>query len=173
MSQNAINAVLSVALFLFVLLFRFYRKGFFQFVKTKRERVSRLIVYSDLHATRFTLGLAEVLVTLEFFNPKPVSVEPLLLMGPAWLWASVVGVTAALQIYFLLRGEYNRKDAVVFAGWNALLWLYMNSLWIAYDQWFQGPQTALAVAASWVFIRSGCSSYGQRSSDYGGRRNVA
>lgn len=79
-------------------------------------------------------------------------------MGPEQVWAFIFGISAGVQLYLILVQNYFSKFAQIFAGWNALFWsLVVISI---YNSVTPPPaaisgELSLAIAAAWVFVRSG------------------
>jgi len=142
-----------------------------EFLKSKRDRLRKILLLSDLHATRITLATAELLTLNDVIrHPKLHTVGNMLATLPVSVWVGLLGFTGLAQIYFIIRGQYHDHDAILFAGWNAMLWILMTTISIVRDGMFPGPTLALTFSASWIFVRSGFPIHGNRSSDYEGRR---
>ena len=138
-----------------------------QILLNARERMRKILIFSDLHATRITLTTAEFLLAMQLiFYPEYHDALHMQEVLERWTW--IVGLLATVcgQIYFLLRGRYHSKDAVVFAGWNAMVWIGLSSVTLVARNEFPSVELALTFSASWIFIRSGFPVYGKRSSDY-------
>lgn len=138
-----------------------------------RDRVRKLMVFSDLHATQITLSTAEALMVWNFLcNTDTYVVQDLLRILPQWLWVTVLSLTAIVHLYLILWST-NRRLTTGFAGWDAVLWMFITAVLATHERWIGAPQMALTIASGWVFIRSGFTVYGNRSSDYGDadRRN--
>ena len=127
----------------------------------------KILIFSDLHATRITLTTAEFLLAIQLLvYPGYHYPARMLEVLPQKVWVFGLLATVCGQIYFLLRGRYNSKGAVVFAGWNAMVWIGLSSVSIVARNEFPSVELALTFSASWIFIRSGFPVYGKRSSDY-------
>lgn len=138
------------------------------------HRLLRIAFYSDLHATRLTLALAEFIWALTLLWPgetfdRPTYIGMKHVMSEE-AWGLVFLISSALQVSILFRGEYHDKFACYFAAWNAALWGFVTVS--MYMSVFPPPaaisgEAALSFAAGWVWIRSGYITAGKRSNDYG------
>ena len=138
-----------------------------QILSNARERMRKILIFSDLHATRITLTTAEFLLAIQLLvYPEYHYPARLLEVLPKEVWVTGLLATVCGQSYFLLRGRYHSKDAVVFAGWNAMVWIGLSSVSLVARNEFPSVELALTFSASWIFIRSGFPVYGKRSSDY-------
>lgn len=138
-----------------------------QILLNARERMRKILIFSDLHATRITLTTAEFLLAIQLMvYPDYHYPVHMLEALPKEVWVSGLLATVCGQIYFLLKGRYHSKDAVVFAGWNAMVWIGLSSVSLVAKNEFPSVELALTFSASWIFIRSGFPVYGKRSSDY-------
>ena len=134
--------------------------------------IYRVAFFSDLHATRFTLGLAEMLwaVTLlwqgDTFGRPTYTVMSHVMSEEAWgLVFLLSGVT---QFTILFQGDFHSKFPVRFAAWNAVLWIYVvvsMYLSVSPPPAAISGELALAIAAFWVYVRSGWQLIGRRSTD--------
>lgn len=129
-------------------------------------KLRKILVFSDLHASRITLATAEFLVVIAMWHRPSFEVQAYLEVMSAYLWTLVLLSTVSGQIYFLMRGSYHTRPAVWFAGWNALLWISFSVITYVIKSEFPSLELALTCSASWIFIRSGFPVYGNRSSDY-------
>lgn len=137
-------------------------------------RVLRILFYSDLHGTRFMLGLAELLWAASLLWPGDTFDRPtyhlMALAGREEFWALIFGLSAVTQFSILVRGDYHSTFATIFAGWNSVLWSFVVvSMYLSV---YPPPaaisgETALALGAGWVWIRSGLKLKGLRATDYG------
>ena len=137
-------------------------------------RIVRVIFYSDLHGTRLILALAEALWAISLFWPGNTFDRPTYLVMSHVMsehaWALIFAASAVTQLGILIRCDYQSTFATVFAGWNSVLWTFVV---IAMYLSVQPPpaaisgETALALAAGWVWIRSGLKVKGHRANDYG------
>ena len=127
-----------------------------------KYRAIELIYGSDLHATRFLLGVAELVWALALFWPGDTFGRPTyaVMAGVASeeVWATAFLLTSFIQFHILFHGSYHSRCATVFAGWNAMLWIFC--VLAMYMSVYPPPaaisgELAMAVGASWVFVRSG------------------
>lgn len=126
------------------------------------KHISYLVFFSDLHSARFLLFLAELFWCISLIWPGTTFERPtykiMSMIGPEEAWAMVFGISASLQIYLILTQNYFSKFAQFFAGWNAIFWsLIVISI---YNSVTPPPsaisgEISLAIAAAWVFVRSG------------------
>jgi hypothetical protein len=135
-------------------------------------QIYKVAFYSDLNATRFTLGLAEILwaVTLlwpgETFGRPTYAVMSHVMNEEAW--GLLFLFSGMMQFTLLFQGIYHDKFAVRFAAWNTVLWCYVVAsmyLSVSPPPAAISGELALAVAAFWVFIRSGYVITGRRGTD--------
>ncbi len=134
------------------------------------DRIVALIFFSDLHATRFTLGLAETIwaITLlwegdTFTRPTYTQMSHVMTEEA---WGFVFILSAVTQFGIVLKGDYHSRFATYFAGWNAALWMFVTiSMYMSVSPppAAISGEAALTFAAAWVWIRSG---YVQRSNNY-------
>lgn len=129
--------------------------------KTKLRAIE-LIYGSDLHATRFMLGLAELVWAIALIWPGDTFSRPTYSMmasiAPEECWAVVFGMSAYIQFCILFHGNYHSRLAVIFACFNSLFWIF--TVISMYMSVYPPPgaisgELALAFGAAWVFIRSG------------------
>lgn len=135
-------------------------------------RLVSIFFYSDLHATRFTLSTAELIwaITLlwdgdTFGRPTYSQMSTVM---PENAWGFIFLISGITQLSILIRGDFHSRFSTYFAGWNAALWLYVTIS--MYMSVFPPPaaisgEAALALAAGWIWIRSGHIVCGRRSSD--------
>ena len=137
-------------------------------------RMVRVVFYSDLHGTRLILALAEVMWAVTLLWPGDTFGRPTYMIMSQVMsenaWGLVFAVSAITQLGILIRCDYHSTFATVFAGWNSVLWSFIV---IAMYLSVQPPpaaisgETALALAAGWVWVRSGLKVKGSRANDYG------
>ena len=136
------------------------------------ERFKYLCLYGQMHSARWLLATAETLWAITLFGPgdtfdRPTYNQMALIMSEFW-WAVVFSVTAVCQWSVLLRGCYHSRPAVAFAFWNQMLWWYIVvSMYLSV---YPPPaaisgELALAMGASWVYLRSGFGFVGRRKDD--------
>lgn len=126
------------------------------------KEVIKLLLYSDLLCTRFTLGLAELLWSITLFMPEQTFKRPTYahmvstgLSEEAWaiLWL----ITGLTQMYILFSGKHHDLFAVCFAGYNMCLWWFVIiGCYLSVGMpAAMSAELACCVAASWVYLRSG------------------
>lgn len=132
----------------------------------------RILFFSDLHATRFTLGMAEIIwaVTLmwpgnTFSRPTYTSMSHVM---SEEAWAFVFMLSGITQWVVLASGRYHERFPMIFAAWNSTLWWFVCIT--MYMSVYPPPaaisgELALAIAALWVFIRTGYRITGKRAGD--------
>ena len=137
------------------------------------SRFCNLFFNSDLHATRFTLAIAEIIWAVTLFWPGDTFIRPIYSemsrLASEELWGFVFVCSSLIQFYIIIDGRYHTRFATFFAGWNFSLWLYVTIS--MYMSVYPPPaaisgETALTLAAGWVWVRSGYVSTGRRSTDY-------
>ncbi len=140
---------------------------------TFHDKIIMLLFYSDLHATRFTLAVAEMIwaISLLFsgntFERQTYTVMANVMSEEAW--GFIFLITSLLQFSILMRGEYHDKHACYFAAWNCALWLFVvTSIYMSISPLPAAisGEAALTLAAGWVWVRSGYPCIGRRSTDY-------
>ena len=135
-------------------------------------RLVAIFFYSDLHATRFTLSIAEAIWALTLLwdgntFDRPTYMQMSQVMSEN-AWGFVFLISSVTQASILIIGDYHSRFATYFAGWNCALWLYVTIS--MYTSVTPPPaaisgEAALALAAGWIWIRSGHIINGRRSSD--------
>jgi hypothetical protein len=140
------------------------------------DRFLSIIFYSDLHGVRFLLGLAEMLWALTLLWPGETFGRPTYQAMSHVMeenaWGLIFLVSGITQFSILYKGDYHSRFATYFAGWNMALWLYVvTSTYISVSPppAAISGEAALAIGAGWIWIRSGYTTTGRRSSDYGGK----
>lgn len=138
------------------------------------QRLAHIAFYSDLHATRFTLGLAELLWAITLLWPGDTFGRPtytvMAKVMPEEAWGFVFLLSGVTQFSVLFSGDFHSRFPILFAGWNGALWLFVTvSMYLSV---FPPPaaisgELALSIAAIWVYIRSGYVVTGRRSTDRG------
>ena len=135
-------------------------------------RLVAIFFYSDLHATRFTLSIAEAIWAMTllwdgdtFSRPTYMQMSQVMSENA---WGFVFLISSVTQASILVRGDYHSRFATYFAGWNCALWLYVTiSMYMSVTPppAAISGEAALALAAGWIWIRSGHIINGRRSSD--------
>jgi len=130
-----------------------------------QDNIEYIIYRSPLVGTRFTLALAEFIwaITLlwigeTFARPTYAGMAILL---PENAWGILFFVMASIQGILLILRDFSSKFAVIFSAVNATIWIYICVS--MYMSVYPPPaaisgELALALAASWIFIRSNWSS---------------
>ena len=132
-------------------------------MKRACNRVMKLILFSDLHATRFSLGIAEFIWAITLLWPGDTFGRPTYkimqhVMPSEELWGLIWLFSSVTQLYILFSGKYHAMPSVIFAGFNMILWWFVTvSMYLSV---FPPPaaisgEAALAMAATWIWIRSG------------------
>ena len=122
--------------------------------------LSRALWDSDLIATRITLFLGELFWAImllwngDTFS-RPTYAHMALIMNEE-LWALVFALSAITQLTIVLMDDMHGKFARYFAGWNAILWMYVA--WSMLASVYPPPaaiggEIALAFGAAWVWLR--------------------
>jgi len=122
--------------------------------------LSRALWDSDLIATRITLFFGEMLWAImllwngDTFS-RPTYAHMAVIMNEE-LWAIIFAVSAITQLTIVLMDDMHSKFARYFAGWNAVLWVYVA--WSMLASVYPPPaaiggEIALALGALWVWIR--------------------
>ena len=135
-------------------------------------RMFRILFFSDLHATRFTLGLAELIWAITLAWPGDTFDRPTYTAMARVMheeaWALVFLLSGVTQWVILATGRYHERFPMLFAAWNTCLW------WFAcitmYMSVYPPPaaisgELALAIASLWVFVRTGYQITGKRAGD--------
>lgn len=126
-------------------------------------RLLKIAFYSELHATRVLLSIAELLWAFTLFMPGDTFSRPTYaimahtlpseeLWGLIWLFS---GVT---QMYIVFSGHYHERPAVMFAGFNSILWWFVTiSMYLSVSPLPAAisGEAALSLGAAWVWARSG------------------
>lgn len=137
-------------------------------------QLRRVVWGSDLNGVRFVLGLAELIWAITLLWPGDTFDRPTYTVMRHVMsenaWAFVFLMTGLMQWAILAADMCHDKPAILFAGWNTSLWLYVvisMYLSVSPPPAAISGELALAFAAGWVFVRSGYKTTGRRSSDYG------
>lgn len=130
--------------------------------KNASKHITHLVFFSELHAIRFMLFIAELIWSLSlFFHAASFDRQIYSVMAtiaPEYVWAILFGGSAAAQLYLILTQNYFSREAQCFAGWNAIFWLLV--VISMYNSMIPPPsglagEMALTLGACWVFVRSG------------------
>ncbi len=122
--------------------------------------LSRAIWDSDLIATRITLFLGELFWAIMLFWTGDTFSRPtyahMAILFSEEMWGIVFLLSAITQITIVLTNDMHSRFARYFAGWNAVLWIYVVfSMMISVypPPAAVGGELALALGALWVWIR--------------------
>jgi hypothetical protein len=126
-------------------------------------KLLRIVFYSDLHATRLLLAIAEIIWAVTLFMPGKTFGRPTYhmmehIIQDENIWAVIWTLSALMQSYILVTGRYHERFAVIFAGFNMLLWWVVTvSMYLSVTPppAAISGEVALAIGASWVYLRSG------------------
>lgn len=126
-------------------------------------RMFNISYYSDLHATRMLLAISELAcATLLLFVGNTLSYPSYTIMTSIMsdgAWAFLFLLMGMTQISILASGDYHSPFPVWFAAINQSVWWFMIiSMMVSSPQsppLAMGGYLALAIGASWVWIRSG------------------
>lgn len=133
-------------------------------------RFLRLAFYSDTHVVRFLLVLAEMIWGVTLLWPgdtfgRPTYAVMSHVLPSEELWGIIWIFTGLTQFYILSTGDYHDRASVIFSGFNTILWWFVViSMYLSVSPIPAAisGELALAVGASWVYIRSGWVPYGHR-----------
>ena len=146
-----------------------YRPAMAQLAETqnKLERLQNILVFSESHPLRVVLAVTETITAVKALWGSSMfsSIAGPLGTSPR-TWAILMAITAVLQFHFLLRGQYSRRDTLVFGAWDSLWWVFIASTMIEQNLPIPAPQIGIMLAAAWVFVSSGIKAYGRRGTDY-------
>jgi hypothetical protein len=108
------------------------------------------------------LAVAEFLWAITLFMPGNTFDRPtytlLASIAPEFVWALAFVLMGSLQTYILIKGDYHDRLAVWFAASNMTFWTFVCITMVLSISPFPAAisgEIALAIGASWVFIRSG------------------
>lgn len=129
-----------------------------------KEKAIRRLIYiackGNLHSVRLTLAIAELFWVVSLLWPGNTFSRPTYavmgsVMGELG-WGVVFLGTTACQWGILLIGSYHSRFATVFAAWNMSLWCFVvTSMYLSVYPPMMSGEAALALAAGWIFVRSG------------------
>ena len=141
-----------------------------------KKHLVDLIYSSDLYATRFLLGFAELVWAITLLWPgdtfgRPTYFAMQRLTGEE-VWGVIFLVSAICQFAILRSRCFHSPAAVFFAGWNSILWITV--VVSMYMSVYPPPaaisgELALALGSSWIFVRSGSVSATTKQSQTHGR----
>ena len=133
-------------------------------MKTQKSLVANLshaLWDSDLVASRLTLALGELAWTVMLFWPGDTFVRPtytfMALVTNETAWAFLFMLSCVTQVTIVLTGDFSSRFSRYFAGWNAMLWLFIGIisplLSVSPPPAAMGGEMALAVSAIWIWAR--------------------
>ena len=122
--------------------------------------MTRALFDTDLVASRIILAMAEFLWAIlllwpgETFGRPTYKIMSHVMAEEAW--GLVFLMSGVAQITIVLSEIFHSMFAKVFAGWNAMLWVYVVASMLL--SVYPPPaaisgEMALAVAATWIWIR--------------------
>ena len=127
-----------------------------------KSKLVNFLFFSDLHGVRFLLGFAELLWGFTLLLPGDTFNRPIYTVMRSFtseeIWSIAFIVMGLIQWTILAKGEYHSKCAIVFSGINAIFWCLITcAMYISVTPIPAAisGETALALGASWVFIRTG------------------
>lgn len=122
--------------------------------------LSRALWDSDLVATRVSLAIAEMFWAVmllwsgDTFGRPTYAVMSHVMSEEAW--GLVLLLSAVTQITIVMTDEFHHWFSRLFAAWNAVLWLFLCLSMITSvspPPAAIGGEMAMAIAASWVWLR--------------------
>ncbi len=136
------------------------------------HRFLTLIFHSDLHGIRILLGLSEVLWALTLLWPGVTFDRPVYLIMSHIMreeaWGLIFLLSGITQFGIVYKLDYNSRFSTYFAGWNMALWIYVViSMYLSVSPTPAAisGDTAIAIGAAWIWIRSGHTGLGRRHDD--------
>jgi hypothetical protein len=122
-----------------------------------------IIFQSDLYASRVILAIAELIWAITLLLPEETISRPIYLtMFQGYFneiqWSVVWFLSCIIQLYILHAGKFHTKSAVMFAGFNSILWWFATvSMYLSVSPASAAisGELALAISATWIWIRSG------------------
>lgn len=126
----------------------------------RRHRLAQVMFDSDMIATRVTLALAELLWGINLLWPGDTFSRPTYSVMSHFaveeVWGLIFVLTSWVQWNIVMIGDCRSIYARLFAGWNASLWVFVNTA--MYLSVYPPPaaisgETALAAAATWILLR--------------------
>jgi hypothetical protein len=124
------------------------------------QKTSNLIFDTDLLGTRFTLGLAELIWALTLFWPGDTFDRPTYeIMSHLFsehTWGFIFLLSGVTQLTIAISGLVDHWFSKLFAGWNAVIWIY-----VVISMYFSvtpppaaiSGEAALALASIWIWVR--------------------
>lgn len=135
-----------------------------------KDKALLIFVFSDLHATKATLVIAELSRSIGLFcdshtfDRMPYAIEKYLIPNEH-IWATFWLALAAGRFYILATGKYHTHFAIFFNGISFLFWMFTTTsiyLSVSSTPSSAGSSIALTCAALWVYVRTGWIPEGMR-----------
>lgn len=127
-----------------------------------KSKLTNFLFFSDLHGVRFLLGFAELLWGITLLLPGDTFSRPAYTVmrsfAPEEIWLVIFIMMGIIQWLILVSRNYHSKYAIIFSGINAIFWCLITvAMYISVTPIPAAisGETALALGASWVFIRTG------------------
>lgn len=118
---------------------------------------------SDLVATRIMLAIAELIWAITLFWPGDTFGRPTYaimnhIFPKEEVWAAIWLFSSMTQFWIVFKRKFHEPVAITFAAFNSIFWWF--SVISMYLSVTPPPaaisgETALAVGAAWVWVRSG------------------
>lgn len=123
--------------------------------------LSKALWDSDLVASRLTLALGEFAWVVMLFWPGDTFSRPtytyMALVTNETAWGVIFLLSCITQLTIVLTGDFNSKFSKYFAGWNAVLWLFVGIISPLLSVYpppaAMGGEMALALSAVWIWAR--------------------
>ena len=127
------------------------------------QMLYKISILSDLHGTRFILAISELIWGITLWMPGQTFGRPTYNVMAHFIpdeniWGAIWIISGLIQIYIIYKSDYHSRLAVLFAGFNSLLWWFVTiSMYLSVSPppAAISGETGLALAAMWVWIRSG------------------
>lgn len=127
-----------------------------------KAKLINFLFFSDLHGVRFLLGFAEILWGITLLLPGDTFDRPTYTVMRSFaveeLWSILFISMGIIQWSILASRQYHSRVSIIFSAVNSIFWCFIACA--MYMSVTPTPaaisgETALAVGASWVFIRTG------------------
>lgn len=139
------------------------------------RRLSEVLFESDLVGVRFSLFLGELFWSIALLWPGETMSRPtyniMNNVGNDTMWALVFGISATTQFTILMLNDYKSMFVRYFTAWNAMLWLFacVSALLSVYPPpAAMGGELALALGATWIWLRPFIIKHGENMYVYRG-----
>ena len=125
------------------------------------NNLSRALWDSDLIASRITLAIAEFAWAVMLLWPgntfdRPTYTHMAMIFNEE-VWGVLFLLSCVTQVTIVLTDDLCSRFARYFAGWNAVLWLYVgvvSPLMSVYPPpAAMGGEMAVAISAMWIWLR--------------------